>query len=222
VARVWVAVPSSRGDQGALDQELEQFLFAESRGWVWPGSFGEEGRGDSVPNTAVRDGASFPSHVEGVLVVLRRETVHGVASVAVQVVAFGAWDQESVQAIAVQDGTHRMDPRASVGSNGSKEGESDATELINERPARGRHLWFTRRELGPREHRIILAIQSVEPQLGADRNEVLALAAREEWPGGESRNAGRYPTRLRTSAGRGKSFLAGSDTVSLPPLLGPL
>ena len=56
-----------------------------------------------------------------------------------QVIALRPRDQESVQAIAVQDGTYRMDPRAPVGSNSSNERESDASELIQERPSRSRY-----------------------------------------------------------------------------------
>jgi hypothetical protein len=75
--------------QATLEVELEQVLGVEVLGSGLELAFGQELGGGCPAAGAVVDQEGPPADVEGVLVVVGREGVQGVAAVAVQVAAFG-------------------------------------------------------------------------------------------------------------------------------------
>jgi hypothetical protein len=87
VAGVPVAIAAGLCPQATLEVELEQFLGVEVLGSGLEVALGQELGGGCPAAGAVVDRDGLPADGEGVLVVLGREGMQGVAAVAVQVAA---------------------------------------------------------------------------------------------------------------------------------------
>jgi len=152
VSGIRIAVTLGPGDQTGVDVELEELLPDEVVGVERElGPLGEELVGEAGPEPIVVAEVRLAPQVDGVLVVGAGKGVQRVARITPEVVALRGGNQEGEQPVVREQGTDRMQPRASVGADRAEERQPDA-ELIQQLPARVREVRSVRSQLLPGGH----------------------------------------------------------------------
>ncbi|MDH3426149.1 MAG: hypothetical protein OEM22_05700 [Acidimicrobiia bacterium] len=119
------------GNHASGDVELVESLFGSR---VMVIRLGNEDSSLGIIDRPYRAG-----QVALVVDVFGSEGVKGKAAISIQILSFGGWNQESVKALIGDDGTDRVEPWPSVGTDRGKETQADPV-LVEQLLGAFRHL----------------------------------------------------------------------------------
>jgi hypothetical protein len=119
------------GQQATIDGKLEQGVTGCRRWDREKGPLGNELVAQRTPQLALVDQRGATRQIKSVLIVGPREGMQRETTIPAEVDLFGGRDDERIDTNVRQQGTDRVQPRASVRPHGCKEGETNA-ELVEQ------------------------------------------------------------------------------------------